>query len=112
MPVTEAQKKATTKYVKNKYDRHVLTMPKGKKATLQAHAATKGESLNGFVNRAIDGQIERDTGNMPTENIPVMHLTNEEKAHIEKRREVLAQVQALGEAVEWDKKGEETNASS
>jgi len=60
MPITEAQKKATTKYVKNNYDRHVLTMPKGKKAELQAHAKAKEESLNGFVNRAIDEAVERD----------------------------------------------------
>ena len=60
MPITEAQKKATAKYVKNKYDRHVLTMPKGKKMDLQAHATEKGESLNGFVNRAINEALERD----------------------------------------------------
>jgi hypothetical protein len=60
MPITEAQKKATSKYVKNNYDRHVLTMPKGKKADLQDHAAGRGESLNGFVNRAIDNQIKCD----------------------------------------------------
>jgi predicted HicB family RNase H-like nuclease len=60
MPITEAQKKATTKYVKNNYDRHVLTMPKGKKASLQAHAADNSESLNSFVNRAVDEAVERD----------------------------------------------------
>ena len=60
MPISDAQKKATAKYVKNNYDRHVLTMPKGKKATLQSHAAARGESLNGFVNRAIDEAVERD----------------------------------------------------
>ena len=36
-------------------------MPKGKKADLQAHAESKDESLNAFVNRAIDEAIERDT---------------------------------------------------
>ena len=60
MPISDAQKKATAKYVKNNYDRHVLTMPKGKKTTLQSHAAAQGESLNGFVNRAIDEAVERD----------------------------------------------------
>ena len=60
MAISEAQKKATSKYVKNNYDRHVLTMPKGKKADLQAHAAEQGESLNGFVNRAIDNQVRQD----------------------------------------------------
>ena len=48
------------KWITEKYDRVNLTIPKGKKEALQAHAADKGESLNGFVNRAIDNQIERD----------------------------------------------------
>ena len=61
MPVTEAQKKATTKYVKNNYDRHVLTMPKGRKAEIKAHAESKGESLNGYVVQAVNERMERDT---------------------------------------------------
>ena len=60
MPVSDAQKRATTKYVRNNYDRHVLTMPKDRKPTLQAHAAAMGESLNAFVNRAIEEALERD----------------------------------------------------
>lgn len=45
---------------KENVDRINLTMPKGKKETVQAHAAKQGESVNGFINRAIDGQIVRD----------------------------------------------------
>jgi len=60
MSVSKAQQAATIKYVKNNYDRHVLTMPKGKKDTIKAHASNMGESVNGFVNRAIDSQILRD----------------------------------------------------
>ena len=47
-------------YIAKTYDRVNLTLPKGKKADLQAYAAEKGESLNGFVNRAIEETIERD----------------------------------------------------
>ena len=61
-PVSKAQQKAVQKYVSEKYDRHVLTMPKGKKADLQAHAQQQSESLNGFINRAIDETVERDKG--------------------------------------------------
>ena len=46
--------------MKNNYDRVNLVLPKGKKANLQAHAVNTGESLIGFVNRAIDSQIVRD----------------------------------------------------
>lgn len=48
------------KYIAKAYDRVNLTMPKGKKDTVQAHAAARGESVNGFINRAIDSQMERD----------------------------------------------------
>ena len=61
MPVSKKQQASVHKYVREKYDRVELTMPKGRKAELQAHATTNGESLNGFVNRAIDEAVERDT---------------------------------------------------
>lgn len=37
-----------------------LVVPKGRKAELQAHAEERGESLNGFIVRAVDETIERD----------------------------------------------------
>ena len=49
-------------FIKASYDRINLTLPKGKKAELQAHAAQRGESLNGFIGRAIDEQVRRDKG--------------------------------------------------
>ena len=60
MPVSKAQIKASRKYSEKAYDRIELKIPKGRKADLQGHAAKQGESLNGFVNRAIDNQVERD----------------------------------------------------
>jgi uncharacterized protein (DUF1778 family) len=60
MPKTEAQKRATLKYDAKAYDRIELKVTKGKKADLQAHSETNGESLNGFVNRAIDETLMRD----------------------------------------------------
>ena len=60
MPVSKAQQKAVHKYIREKYDRQELTMPKGKKALVKAHAEKMGESVNTFVNRAIDEQMERD----------------------------------------------------
>ena len=58
MAYTEAQKKATMKYMKSNYDRIEIKVPKGKKAIFQEYAALKGESLNGFINRLIDEAIE------------------------------------------------------
>lgn len=45
---------------KENVDRVNLTMPKGRKEELKAHAAARGESLNGFINRAIEETVERD----------------------------------------------------
>ena len=58
---SKAQQKAVHKYVKNNYDRIELTVkPKGKKDELKAHAEKQGETLNSFINRAINETIERD----------------------------------------------------
>jgi len=58
--VSKAQQRAVNKYVKANYDRVLLTMKKGRKELVQAHADKHGESVNGFINRAIDETIERD----------------------------------------------------
>ena len=42
------------------YDKILLRLPKGRKEELKAHAESQGESVNGFINRAIENQIERD----------------------------------------------------
>ncbi len=60
MAVSKANQRAVNKYVKANYDRVNVTMPKGRKAELQAYATARGESVNGFINRAIDRQMERD----------------------------------------------------
>ena len=60
MPVSKAQQKAVHKYIKANYDRQEITMPKGKKDAVKAHAESQGESVNGFINRAIDETMERD----------------------------------------------------
>ena len=61
MASSEALKRAIKKYEKEKIDRIPMRVPKGKKELIQAHAAKRGESLNGFINRAIDETIERDS---------------------------------------------------
>ncbi len=62
MPASKAQQRAVTKYVKSKYDRFGLTMPKGDLDTIKAHAETHSESVNGFINRAIQEAMDRDSG--------------------------------------------------
>lgn len=45
---------------KENVDRINLTMPKGRKDIIKAHAEAHSESVNGFINRAIDNQMEQD----------------------------------------------------
>jgi len=60
MPASEARIRANRKYAEKAYDRIELKVRKGEKAGLQSHATALGESLNGFVNRAIREAVERD----------------------------------------------------
>lgn len=59
-PASKAQQKAVNKYMKKNYDRVNLVMPKGRKDAIRTHAEKNGESLNSFINRAIDEAMERD----------------------------------------------------
>lgn len=47
-------------FIKETYDRINLTVPKGKKETIQVHAEAHGKSVNGFINEAIEEKMERD----------------------------------------------------
>jgi len=60
MTVSKKQQACVNKYVKENYDRVLTTMPKGKKNVIKAHAESRGESVNGFINRAIDETMERE----------------------------------------------------
>lgn len=55
---TSARSKNT--WITKAYDRINLTVPKGQKDLIQAHAEAQGESTNGFINRAISETMERD----------------------------------------------------
>ena len=57
---SKSSTRAKNKYRDKTYDRVELVVPKGKKAEYQAHAESKGESLNGFINRAADETLARD----------------------------------------------------
>lgn len=62
MAVSKAQQKAQNKWISKTYDRINLTVPKGKKAEIQVYAEISGESVNGFINRAIDETMNGDKG--------------------------------------------------
>ena len=59
-----ARTKANNKWNAKAYDRINLTVEKGRKDIIKAHADEKSESVNGFINRAINETMERDKGGL------------------------------------------------
>lgn len=57
---TKAQQKATRKWNENNLDRLYINVPKGQKDIIKAIAESKGESLNSYVGKAIQKQLEED----------------------------------------------------
>lgn len=57
---SEAQLRASRKYVENTYERMNLRVPKGEKAIIQEHAREQGESVTAFMVRAIHETMKRD----------------------------------------------------
>ena len=58
--VSKAKQKAVNKYVKNNYDRINVTFPKGQKEIIMQAAEAAGESVNGYIKKAVDQRMERD----------------------------------------------------
>lgn len=54
MAIRKSQQKCVNKYITEHYDRINLTVEKGKKERIKAKADETGESVNAFINRAID----------------------------------------------------------
>lgn len=66
MPTSKAQQKAVNKYMKENYDRFLLTLrPKGRLETIKVHASAQGESTSAFINRAISETMARDRETTP-----------------------------------------------
>ena len=56
---TEAQKKAQQKYME-RFAVARVRMDREKYDLVQAHAESKGESISGFINRAINETMKKD----------------------------------------------------
>lgn len=61
---SDAQRRAVAKYNAENYERLEVRVPKGEKDLIKAHSEARGESVNAFVNRAIDEAMERDKGKL------------------------------------------------
>lgn len=60
MATTEAQRRANKKFLKDKVEDIRFRVPMGRKAIIQEHAKKRGESVNAFINRAVNETMERD----------------------------------------------------
>ena len=62
MPESKAQQRAVSKYMKENYDEIKVRVEKGRKAEIKAllDSRGEGESVNSFISRAIDTQMEID----------------------------------------------------
>lgn len=62
---TAARKEGNRKWDAQNLDRISIALPKGSKDKIKAHAEKRGESINGFVGRAINETMERDNMELP-----------------------------------------------
>ena len=60
MPETEAQKRAHKKYAEAHYQQIAIRWPREFCERLKAEAQAQGESLAGYVRRAIEQRMERE----------------------------------------------------
>lgn len=58
--VRKSQQKCVNRYIDSHYDRINLTVPKGKKEIIQTVAQRSGESVNAYINKAIDERLNKD----------------------------------------------------
>lgn len=58
--VSKAQQKAVAKYMKNNYDEIKIRVDKGRRDVIKAAATAAGESVNGYIKKAVDQRMERD----------------------------------------------------
>lgn len=57
--MTKYQQDRINKYIGAHYDRINLTVPKGRKAAIQAYALKHNESVNSLINRLIDAEMSK-----------------------------------------------------
>lgn len=74
MPLTDAQHKANAKYREKAIKRIPLDVPKVDYEIIKAHSEALGESVNGFVKRAISEPLNEITqaSNNQFDKIPIL----------------------------------------
>lgn len=55
---SEAQNKATQRYISKAYDQISIRVPKGKREIYKAHAEAQGKSLNQLIIELLDKSVD------------------------------------------------------
>lgn len=58
--ISKKQQASVAKYIKNHYDEIKLRVPKGNRDALRVISENVGESVNAFVNKAIEQRIKNE----------------------------------------------------
>ena len=58
--ISKAQQKAVAKYMKNNYDEIKIRVEKGNREIIRQAAEAAGESVNGYIKKAVDQRMEQD----------------------------------------------------
>lgn len=61
MPISDARRRANEKWNAKAYDEIKVRVSKGKKEIIQNYAESKGQSVNSFINEAIDKAMGTDS---------------------------------------------------
>ena len=57
--ISKKQQGHVNKYIAKAYDRINLTVPKGQKDVIKAHAESQGKSVNSYINDLIDADMKK-----------------------------------------------------
>ena len=78
MPISAAKHRANEKYNAKAYDTILVRVQKGQKEYIQSAAAALGETVNGFVKKAIEERIERNGFSLSQPPIAAQPVTDEQ----------------------------------
>ena len=76
---SKAKVEANARWDAKAYDKYLVRLPKGQKATVQAAAEAEGESLNSFTNKALLARMELDEWPEDTNAASVIDANEEAK---------------------------------
>ena len=102
MAISKAQQKAVAKYDAKAYDKTLLRLPKGRLDVVRDHAASLGESVNGFIGRAILEAMERDGGGAAAPGAALVVERVLAEASVGRPQEAAESTQGAGAALPFD----------